>query len=91
MPDGFGFNWQGHSTAAAYTVLRKIAVKPSGSALAASAGTAVRALASASGVHGINEFIFVTKRGNYLLPARAERSFPLLPGRAAALARATTA
>jgi len=41
--------------------------------------------------NGINEFIFVTKRGNYLLPARAERSFPLLPGRAAALARATTA
>ena len=36
--------------------------------------------------NGINEFIFVTKRGNYLLPARAERSFPLLPGRAAALA-----
>jgi len=35
--------------------------------------------------NGINEFIFVTKRGNYLLPARAERSFPLLPGRAAAL------
>ena len=33
--------------------------------------------------NGINEFIFVTKRGNYLLPTRAERSFPLLPGRAA--------
>ena len=32
--------------------------------------------------NGINEFIFVTKRGNYLLPTRAERSFPLLPGRA---------
>jgi hypothetical protein len=39
--------------------------------------------------NGINEFIFVTKRGNYLLPARAERSFPLLPGRAAALAAAS--
>jgi len=35
--------------------------------------------------NGINEFIFVTKRGNYLLPARPERSFPLLPGRAGAL------
>ena len=35
--------------------------------------------------NGINEFIFVTKRGNYLLPARADRSFPLLPGRASAL------
>jgi hypothetical protein len=39
--------------------------------------------------NGINEFIFVTKRGNYLLPARAERSFPLLPGRASALAQAS--
>jgi hypothetical protein len=39
--------------------------------------------------NGINEFIFVTKRGNYLLPARAERSFPLLPGRASALAAST--
>jgi hypothetical protein len=39
--------------------------------------------------NGINEFIFVTKRGNYLLPARAERSFPLLPGRAAVLAGGT--
>jgi deferrochelatase/peroxidase EfeB len=35
--------------------------------------------------NGINEFIFVTKRGNYLLPTRADRSFPLLPGRAGAL------
>ena len=39
--------------------------------------------------NGINEFIFVTKRGNYLLPTRRERSFPLLPGRAAALAAGT--
>jgi hypothetical protein len=36
--------------------------------------------------NGINEFIFVTKRGNYLLPTRADRSFPLLPGRTSALA-----
>lgn len=35
--------------------------------------------------NGINEFIFVLKRGNYILPSRAERSFPLLPGRARAL------
>jgi dye decolorizing peroxidase len=41
--------------------------------------------------NGINEFIFVTKRGNYLLPARADRSFPLLPGRADALAGPTAA
>jgi hypothetical protein len=31
--------------------------------------------------NGINEFIFVLKRANYILPSRRERSFPLLPGR----------
>jgi hypothetical protein len=36
--------------------------------------------------NGINEFIFVLRRGNYVVPARAERSFPLLPGRERALA-----
>jgi hypothetical protein len=36
--------------------------------------------------NGINEFIFVLKRGNYVVPTRAERSFPLLPGRASVLA-----
>jgi hypothetical protein len=36
--------------------------------------------------NGINEFIFVLKRGNYVLPLRDQRSFPLLPGRANALA-----
>jgi cytochrome oxidase Cu insertion factor (SCO1/SenC/PrrC family) len=50
MPDGFGFNWQGHSAGAAYQVLGKIAVKPGGAGLAASAETAVRALAAAAGV-----------------------------------------
>jgi hypothetical protein len=35
--------------------------------------------------NGINEFIFVLKRGNYILPARSARSFPLLPGRQHAL------
>jgi hypothetical protein len=30
--------------------------------------------------NGINEFIFVLKRGNYVLPPRRQRSFPLLPG-----------
>jgi hypothetical protein len=33
---------------------------------------------------GINEFMFVLKPANYILPARAQRSFPLLPGRARA-------
>jgi hypothetical protein len=35
--------------------------------------------------NGINEFIFVLKRANYILPPRAKRSFPLYPGQAAAL------
>ncbi len=29
--------------------------------------------------NGINEFIFVTRRANYVVPPRAQRSFPLLP------------
>jgi hypothetical protein len=36
--------------------------------------------------NGINEFIKVLKRANYVLPSRANRAFPLLPGRQAALA-----
>ncbi len=35
--------------------------------------------------NGINEFIFVLRRANYILPSRAERSFPLLPGRGRAV------
>jgi hypothetical protein len=35
--------------------------------------------------NGINEFIFVLRRGNYVLPPRGQRSFPLLPGRESAL------
>jgi len=31
--------------------------------------------------NGINEFMFVLKRANYILPPRSRRSFPLLPGR----------
>src|SRR5580698_3803809 len=50
MPDGFGFNWDGHPATAAYQVLGKIAVKRGGTGLGTWAETAVRALASASGV-----------------------------------------
>jgi hypothetical protein len=32
--------------------------------------------------NGINEFIFVLRRGNYVVPTRRERSFPLLASRA---------
>jgi hypothetical protein len=35
--------------------------------------------------NGINEFIFVLKRANYVIPARAQRSFPLLAGRPSAI------
>ncbi|HEX4034851.1 MAG TPA: hypothetical protein VHX66_10440 [Solirubrobacteraceae bacterium] len=35
--------------------------------------------------NGINEFIFVLRRANYILPTRAQRSFPLLPDREHAL------
>jgi len=35
--------------------------------------------------NGINAFIFVQRRANYILPSRPNRSFPLLPGREAAL------
>ncbi len=31
--------------------------------------------------NGINEFIFVRRRANYILPPRTQRSFPLLPDR----------
>lgn len=36
--------------------------------------------------NGINEFILVLKRANYILPPRPDRSFPLVPGRSTALA-----
>ena len=35
--------------------------------------------------NGINEFIFVRRRANYVIPSRRSRSFPLLPGREQAL------
>jgi hypothetical protein len=35
--------------------------------------------------NGINDFLSVRRRGNYIVPPREQRSFPLLPGRAAAL------
>ncbi len=36
--------------------------------------------------NGINAFMFVLRRANYVLPPRQQRSFPLLPGRQHALA-----
>jgi len=50
MPNGFGFNWQGHSAAAAYRVLDGVRIGAGGSGLATAAANAVLALARASGV-----------------------------------------
>jgi len=50
MPNGFGFNWPGHSTAPEYTILSKIPVKPGPTGLVDSSVAAVQALAKASGV-----------------------------------------
>jgi protein SCO1 len=48
MPNGFGFNWPGHATTAAYRVLAGVGVR--GDAVAAAAETAVRRLAAADGI-----------------------------------------
>ncbi len=49
MPDGFGFNWPGHSTTAAYAALARIPLG-SGVGLFAAAQAAVRALAQSGGI-----------------------------------------
>ena len=50
MPNGFGFNWPGHSPAAATPALSGITVGNGGSGLSAATAAAVRTLAAASGV-----------------------------------------
>jgi cytochrome oxidase Cu insertion factor (SCO1/SenC/PrrC family)/thiol-disulfide isomerase/thioredoxin len=50
MPDGFGLNWPGHPSAAAYGVLSHVKVGRGGPGLAVAAAAAVRALASADHV-----------------------------------------
>jgi len=50
MPNGFGFNWPGHSPAAAYRALGAIRIRPGGSGLFEATEAAVRKLALASGV-----------------------------------------
>jgi cytochrome oxidase Cu insertion factor (SCO1/SenC/PrrC family) len=50
MPNGFGFNWPGHSAAAAYRVLDGLRIGAGGPALATAAQDAVLALAHASGI-----------------------------------------
>ena len=50
MPNGFGFNWQGHSSTAAYKVLDGLHIGSGGSSLVTAAEIGVRALAQASRV-----------------------------------------
>jgi cytochrome oxidase Cu insertion factor (SCO1/SenC/PrrC family) len=51
MPNGFGFNWAGHGTAATYALLATVPVhSAAGAGLAGAAEVAVRRLARASGV-----------------------------------------
>jgi cytochrome oxidase Cu insertion factor (SCO1/SenC/PrrC family)/thiol-disulfide isomerase/thioredoxin len=50
MPNGFGLNWPGHSTAADNRVLAGITIGAGGTGLLAAADTAVHSLAAANGV-----------------------------------------
>ena len=50
MPNGFGFNWPGHSTASAYRLLAKIPIEPGTSGLVTAAETAVGKMAAAAGI-----------------------------------------
>jgi hypothetical protein len=51
MPDGFGFAWNGHSTAQAYRTLSRIRLEGGASQLAEATTAAVQRLAAADGVH----------------------------------------
>ncbi len=50
MPNGFGFDWPGHSDAGAYGVLAKVPIGAGADGLATAALAAVRRLAQAAGV-----------------------------------------
>jgi cytochrome oxidase Cu insertion factor (SCO1/SenC/PrrC family)/thiol-disulfide isomerase/thioredoxin len=50
MPNGFGINWPGHSTAGAARALVGVRIGSGGAGLVAAASSAVHALATASGV-----------------------------------------
>jgi cytochrome oxidase Cu insertion factor (SCO1/SenC/PrrC family)/thiol-disulfide isomerase/thioredoxin len=50
MPNGFGFNWTGHSSAAASRALSKVAIRSGGAGLFSAAQSAVRTLAADSAV-----------------------------------------
>ncbi|HZD87100.1 MAG TPA: hypothetical protein VE088_03740 [Gaiellaceae bacterium] len=51
MPDGFGFAWQGHPTAAAHRILARVRLGRSAAQLADAALVGVQRLAAADGLH----------------------------------------
>ena len=50
MPNGFGFNWPGHSTRSAYRLLAKVPIQSGSTGSLDAAQTGVRRLAAAAGV-----------------------------------------
>ncbi len=50
MPNGFGFNWPKHGTAAAYAELAKVPIQATPGGLATAATSAVQRLAAKAGV-----------------------------------------
>ncbi len=77
MPNGFGINWPGHSTAGAYRLLSRVSIKAGGEGLLDAAGSAVQALSAAAGVK---------------LPAAAQSSAPAnAPGAVATVSKPATA
>jgi len=81
MPNGFGINWPGHSTASAYRLLATIPTTAGDGGLLGAAGTAVRALATAAGV----------KLSSSTRAAGAPASAPLRTSQSAAPAAAPSA
>lgn len=51
MPNGFGFSWRQHPSAAEYAILQKIPIAPGPAGLVDAAQSAVQQLAAANGVH----------------------------------------
>ena len=51
MPNGFGFNWAGHSSAAGYRILNRLGRTVGGESVAAATQQAITALATSDGVH----------------------------------------
>jgi len=84
MPDGFGFNWPGHSTASAYRLLARIPIGTDGGALLSAAQTVVRKLANAGGVKLPSS---VSSRSAAGLPpgGTGNSGGPSAPGRAATI------